>query len=308
MINGPQYFDLQVNGYDGVDFNSDDASGRDYHRACTRLANDGVEGILATVITDDIDAMVSRLRRIVRARDEDEIVRKVIQGIHIEGPFINERTGYVGAHPANSVRPADTEVMLQLLEAAEGLTRIVTLAPERDGGLKVTQRLSQEGVIVSAGHCEAPLDVLRAAVDSGLSMFTHVGNGCPKEIDRHDNVIQRVLSFADHLWCCFIADGVHIPFYALGNYLQVAGVDRSIVVTDAISAAGLGPGQYTIGGQQVDVDEYGVTSIAGDKSHLAGSVATMTTSADNLRNHLHLDEDSICMLTSLNPQKALSLT
>jgi len=307
VTESPCFFDLQVNGYGGVDFNADDVTDADYHRVCERLAAEGVEGVLATVITDQLDTMASRLRRIVRARDENQVVRNVICGIHIEGPFINESAGYVGAHPVDAVRPADVDSMLQLLEAADGLTRIVTLAPERDDGLKVTQRLSQEGVVVSAGHCDASLEQLRAAVEVGLSMFTHVGNGCPKNLDRHDNIVQCALSMSEHLWCCFIADGVHIPFYTLANYLKAAGIGRSIVVTDAISAAGLGPGQYSVGGQTVDVDENGVTTIAGDKSHLAGSSVTMQKTAENLRQNLGLDETSIRLLTSENPRKALSL-
>ena len=306
-MSGHEYFDLQVNGYGGVDFNADDLSDADYHRVCTHLAEVGAGGILTTVITGQIETMASRLRRIVRARSEDEVVRRVILGIHIEGPFINENAGYVGAHPVNAVRPADVDSMLELLEAADGLTRIVTLAPERDDGLKVTRRLSKEGVVVSAGHCDPSLDQLRAAVDAGLSMFTHVGNGCPKNLDRHDNVVQRVLGMAEHVWCCFIADGVHIPFYALTNYLKVAGIGRSIIVTDAISAAGLGPGQYSVGGQTVDVDEHGVTSISGDKSHLAGSAVTMEKSANNLRQYLGLDEHSVRLLTSQNPRKAIAM-
>lgn len=307
MSDCPQYFDLQVNGYDGVDFNSDDVSDKDFHRVCTRLSKEGVEGILATVITDTFDAMVSRIRRIARAFNEDETVRKVVRGIHIEGPFINENRGYVGAHPVNAVRPANVDSMLRLLDAAEGLARIVTLAPERDSGLKVIERLSQENIVISAGHCDASLDQLRAAIDVGLTMFTHVGNGCPQTMHRHDNIVQRVLSLSEHLWCCFIADGVHVPFYALRNYIKIAGIDRSIIVTDAISAAGLGPGQYTVGGQVVDVDELGATSIGNDKSHLAGSVVTMQKSADNLQYHLGLGDSSMQLLTSSNPRKALLL-
>ena len=115
--------------------------------------------------------------------------------------------------------------------------RLVTLAPERDPGLKVTRWLAGQAILVSAGHCDASTDQLRAAIDAGLSMFTHLGNGCPTTLHRHDNIIQRVLSLRKRLTISFIADGVHVPAAALGNYLRLAGVDRSIVVTDAITAA-----------------------------------------------------------------------
>ena len=75
-------------------------------------------------------------------------------------------------------------------------------------------------------------------------MFTHLGNGCPLLLDRHENVIQRVLSLSDQLWITFIADGAHLPFYVLGNLLHAVGVERALVLTDATAAAGMGPGQY----------------------------------------------------------------
>ena len=206
----PAYIDLQLNGYKGIDFNSDELSAGALHEACELLRADGVAGVLATVITDSLDRMAARLAKIAAIRRDDLLVREVIWGVHIEGPFLNETPGYVGAHPPEHVRPASVEAMQRLLEAADGLTRLVTLAPERDAGMKVTRFLAEQGVIVSAGHCDATLDQLRAAIDAGLSMFTHLGNGCPMLMHRHDNIIQRVLSVADRLWVCFIADGVHV--------------------------------------------------------------------------------------------------
>jgi len=195
--------------------------------------------------------------------------------------------------------------MERLLEATGGLTRIVTLAPERDPGLVVTKRLADLGIVVSAGHCDPSLDQLRAAVDAGLSMFTHLGNGCPNRIARHDNLIQRVLSLHDQLWVSWIADGVHIPYYALGNYLRCAGVERSVVVTDAISAAGLGPGKFSIGGRDVYVDENLATRYADDASHLVGSAATMPMMRQGLTERLGLSAEAAALLTAGNPRRIL---
>ena len=166
----------------------------------------------------------------------------MIWGVHIEGPFINETPGYVGAHPPLAVRPAEVEGMKRLLEAAGGLTRLVTLAPERDPGLKVVRYLAEQGILVAAGHSDASVDQLLAAVDAGLSLFTHLGNGCPHLLPRHDNIIERALSLRDRLIPTFIGDGVHIPLMVLGNYLRLVGIDRAVVVTDAISPARLKPG------------------------------------------------------------------
>ena len=297
--------DLQVNGAYGIDFNGDDLTAEALHEVCAQLESDGVDGILATVITDSIESMSARLTRLATLREADPLAQKIIWGVHIEGPFINEQPGYVGAHPAAEVCPAKVDAMQKLLDAAGGLTRLVTLAPERDAGLAVTKLLADQGICVAGGHCNPTLDQLDAAIDAGLSAFTHLGNGCPKEQDRHDNIIQRVLSRSDRLWVCFIADGVHVPWSALGNYLKVTGMERAIVVTDAISAAGLGPGEFKLGNQVVHVDEAGATWSA-DRSHLMGSAGTMPLTRDHLRTNLGLSESDVTTLTSTNPQRLLA--
>ncbi len=302
----PDYFDLQVNGYGGVDFNADDLTDQFLRDACQKLRDDGVQCILATIITDEIGRMSRRLRTLIKLREADALIASVIAGIHIEGPFINESSGYVGTHPPDAVCPADLDMAKQLIDAAGGLTRMFTLAPERDPGFIITRWLAEQGVAVSAGHCDPSLDVLDAAIDAGLSLFTHLGNGCPLQLHRHDNIVQRVLSRADRLQICFIGDGIHVSYEALGNYLKCAGAERCIIVSDAISAAGLGPGAYQLAGQHVMVDEQGATWSA-DQSHLMGSATPLPRMARRLRNALGLDEQTLHRLTCINPRKAIGL-
>jgi N-acetylglucosamine-6-phosphate deacetylase len=295
------YVDLQVNGYADVDFNADELSAERVATVCQRLRKDGVAGILATVITADLDVMCRRLANICRVREVDPTIAATIWGIHIEGPFLNEQPGYIGAHPAESAKPADIDSMKRLLDSAGGITKIVTLAPERDAESRATRFLTGQGVRVSAGHCNPSLDELRAAIDAGLSLFTHLGNGCPGTLPRHDNIIQRALSLSEHLMFSFIADGVHVPFVALGNYLKCCGLDRAFIVTDAICGAGLGPGEYSIGDQRVVIDQ-NLATWAADRSHLVGSAGTMPHAAENLRRYLGLDESAIQRLLVENPR------
>ena len=298
------YFDLQVNGYAGVDFNGDSLDADEVERVCLRLEAQEVEGILATVITDSLPVMEARLRRLADVVHTNASVRRVIRGIHIEGPFINPEPGYRGAHPVDAIRPADLPAMERLLKSAGGLTRLVTLAPECDPGLQVTRELAESGIVVSAGHTNASRDELQAAIDAGLTMFTHVGNGCPATMPRHDNIIQRALSMSDQLWLCFIADGAHIPFFALRNYLDVTGVDRAIVVTDAIGAADLGPGTYRFGRWVLEIGE-DLVPRAPDRSHLVGSAITMPKSFHNLTQYLDVSLADAEKLMKRNPQIAL---
>ncbi len=300
-----KYFDLQVNGYAGVDFNSNTLTTEEAKRACSALEEDGNEGVLATVITDSVKAMKEKIRRIVRAREEDKTVRRMVVGIHIEGPFLNPADGFIGAHPRDHAQAASVGVMEDLLEAADGLAKIVTLAPECDTGLITTRYLSQHGVVVSAGHCNPSMDQLRAAIDAGLTMFTHLGNGCPQDLPRHQNIVERVLSLSESLWVCFIGDGVHVPGFALKNYLRAAGPERCMMVTDAISAAHCGPGGFTLGAQKIQVGADGVAR-SPDGSHFVGSTATMPRVAAVLRD-LGFSDDEIVRLCHDRPRRAIGL-
>ncbi|MCS7049315.1 MAG: N-acetylglucosamine-6-phosphate deacetylase [Verrucomicrobiae bacterium] len=302
----PPFFDLQVNGYGGVDFNQDDLTAEQFHHACERLLADGVAGILATIITEEVPRMCHRLRRIVELRAADPLAQRVVAGLHVEGPFLNPEPGYRGAHPVDAIQPASLNVAKRLVEAGQGLVRLVTLAPEQDAGGVVTRWLAGQDIVVSAGHTNASREQLQQALDAGLTMFTHLGNGCPMQLPRHDNIIQRVLSLADRFWICFIADGIHVPFFALGNYLKVTGLARVVITTDAMAAAGLGPGRYTVGRWDVRVGE-DMAARSPDGSHLIGSAITMQRSFSNLQTQLGLTEAEAQLLVSDNPRRALRL-
>lgn len=300
------HFDLQVNGYFGVDFNADHLDIAAVHSACKQLRTDGVDRILATVITDDLQRMALRLKNLVEIRDTDQEIAKMIVGIHIEGPFISSEQGYVGAHPVEHVLTPCVDTLKRILDSADGLTKMVTLAPECDTDQALTKFLTKHEIVVSAGHTNASLDELSASIDAGLSAFTHLGNGCPRKLDRHDNIIQRVLSMSDRLTIGLIADGVHVPYPALRNYLSIAGLEKSYIVTDAISAAGKGSGTFQLGNRQVIVDET-LATWSEDQKHLVGSAITMPRVVDNLKSNLGLSEQQIQQLTCTNPSRLMGV-
>ena len=298
------HVDLQVNGYAGVDFNADDVTEVQLTEVCQRLAADGVEQILATVITAPLEAMSARLANLARHIERVPEVGRMITGLHVEGPFINPQAGFVGAHPQSSVQPAQWDAAQRLLDAGGGHVRLFTLAPEMDEGARVTEALARQGVAVAAGHSDASRDQLRRSIDAGLSLFTHLGNGCPAMLPRHDNIIQRVLSLGDQLMVSFIADSHHVPFPMLGNYLRCVPEQNVVIVTDAISAAGLGPGRYQLAGQVVEVDAAGAAWSA-DRSHFAGSAATMPKMARLLSEQMGLDAALVRRWTRDNPKRLL---
>jgi len=297
------YFDLQVNGYGGVDFNSDGLSGEDLEKALAALRRDGVELVLPTIITDTMEAICARVGRVVELREQSAVAREMIAGVHVEGPFINENDGYRGAHPKDAVRAADVEDVKTILEAGSGLVKLVTLAPERDSGFKTIDFLARSGVRISAGHSDASLDQLKGAIDHGLSMFTHVGNACPMQMHRHDNIIQRALAHCDRLYLTFIADGTHVPLFVLKNYLNMADPDRCIVVSDAIAPAGLGPGRYRFARWDLLIED-DLVARSPDRSHFVGSAITMRQSEANLKK-IGLSDQACAKLTRSNPRAAI---
>jgi len=298
--------DLQVNGYAGTDFNRDGLTAEALHHACRALREDGCDTILATFITDDISALERRMSRLVELRERDELAQSVIAGIHIEGPFISPEKGYVGAHPPQHVKAANLEDTKRLLHAAGGLTKIITLAPEHDADFRVTEFLTSQRITVSAGHCNPSIETLSAATEHGLKMFTRVGNGCPMLMHRHDNIIHRALSLRDRLWLCFIPDGVHIDFLALRNYLRVAGLEKTIFVTDAISAARLGPGKFTLAGWDIVIGE-DLVARSPDGSHFVGSTVTIPRILKHGAEDLGLSPADLTLLLETNPRAALGL-
>ncbi len=299
------YFDCQVNGHLGVDFNSDETTLEQVEKVCHQTAAWGMTGFLPTLITDQVDSMANRLSKLVEIRSKSAAMAAMIPGFHIEGPFISSVKGFVGAHPVQHARQASMDDAKRLIDAGQGLVKLLTLAPECDPDGNVTRWLVKQSIRVAAGHTDASLDQLRSAIDSGLTGFTHLGNGCPLEMHRHDNIIQRVLHFRDTLWVSLIADGAHLPSWVLKNFIDILGFQRTLVVTDAISAAGLGPGRYKLGAREVLIGEDGVPR-SEDNTHFIGSGATMPV-CDMQLQRIGLSDVERHALLSANPRSFLGL-
>lgn len=300
------YIDLQVNGYAGVDFNSDTLTTDEVVEVCRRLKADGTDSILATVITARMDLMLLRISRLVELIESSAEIADCIRGIHVEGPFLNPADGFIGAHPASDAKPADIGSTDQLLDAGNGNIKMVTLAPEMDADARVTNYLTGRGIVVAAGHSDASLIDLNRAIDHGLKLFTHLGNGCPGLLHRHDNIVQRVLAVSERLKISFIADGHHVPAFALRNYFGMVPHENIIIVTDAISAAGLGPGRYELSGQVVEVDEDGA-AWAACRTHYAGCASTFQQMIEVLKESVGVSDAQIRQWMIENPLRLLAV-
>lgn len=282
------YVDLQVNGYAGIDFNCPDTSLPQLCQAAAKMQADGVGQALPTVITADVDAMCRCIANLVTAIREDEVAAQVYVGIHIEGPFLSPKPGFIGAHPVQHALAQDVSTLERLCATGGEWTKVVTLAPEVDPQGEMTKYCRQRGIRVAAGHSDASLQELETGIDSGLELFTHLGNGCPKSMDRHDNIIYRALRFRERLRYTLIADGFHVPELLFRHFIDWIGLERIMVVSDAICAAGLGPGTYQLGGREVAV---GPDKAARDPSgeHFVGSACTLRDAEVWLAEQLQLE-------------------
>lgn len=269
----PGLVDLQVNGYAGFDVNGD--GGPEPIVELTRaLWRHGVTAFCPTVISAPENAILDRLRAIAAARNADPLVAASIAGVHVEGPYISPEDGARGAHDPAHLRDPNLGEFERWQRASGGLVRIVTLAPERPGAAGYISAVSATGVAVSIGHTMAGSREIAAAVGAGARLSTHLGNGVPARIPRHDNALWPQLAAAE-LTASFVGDGAHLPADAFTAMVRAKGVDRSVLITDSAALAGCPPGRYhTPVGGDVVVEPSGRLVVAGT-GYLAGSGAAL---------------------------------
>lgn len=279
LVSGPALFDPQVNGFAGVDFQSADLTADAVEHAARALAAAGCSHFLPTVVTAPVDRMEAQLAALAAAARSGR-VRDAAPGFHVEGPFLSPVEGFRGAHDPASLRDPDPAVYERLQRAAGGRIVMLTVAPELPGAAALIRRAAADGVTVCAGHSDAGAADLQEAVRAGLQLWTHLGNGCPALLHRHDNVINRALA-CPALAASVIPDGIHLPPDALGRLAAGLGTSRLIATTDAMAAAGAPPGTYTLGGKRLQVGADRVVRAPGG-TYFAGSALTPLEGLYNL--------------------------
>jgi N-acetylglucosamine-6-phosphate deacetylase len=268
----PPLVDLQINGYAGVDFQRDDVTVEELLRASRALRRDDCAHFLLTLITDEWPRLLTRLQHFRDLRTNSPELQTAIIGWHIEGPFLSEKPGFHGAHRPELMRDPTPQHIHDLRSITGDDRVLLTLAPERRGALESIACATENGIRVSLGHTDASAETLRQAVSAGATGFTHLANGCPRELDRHDNILWRVCETTG-LTASFIPDGHHVspaPFRLLHTLLR----DRAIYyTTDAMAAAGAGPGRYRLGPVEVEVGADQIVRQPG-QTNFAGSALT----------------------------------
>lgn len=290
----PGFVDMHVHGGGGAAF--DDGDQEAAHRVVAAHRAHGTTTMLASVVTGPLDAMATAVASLA-----DLVQDGLVAGVHLEGPFLSRARS--GAHDPGLLRTPDAADVDRLLAAGRGAVRMVTLAPELDGGLDAVRRVVGSGAIAAVGHTDADYDVTVAAVDAGASVATHLFNAMPSLHHRKPGPVAALLG-DPRVTVEVINDGVHLHDAVVTLTLNGCGPHRAAFVTDAMAAAGAGDGQYRLAGRRVTV-RGGVARLA-DGFSIAGS--TLTTDVA-LRRAVHLGVDMVDAVTvaSTTPARLLGL-
>jgi N-acetylglucosamine-6-phosphate deacetylase len=299
-INVPGLFDVQVNGFGGIDFNGPDLTSDSLSEALDRIRTTGVTRCLPTLITSSYDHFARNARIVARHSDS------AIAGIHMEGPYLSPEEGPRGAHPREHVRPASVDDFNRRQDAADGRIVLVTLAPEVPGALPLVEYLAASGVRVAIGHSAASPEQIGDAIAAGATLATHLGNGCAQLLPRHPNIIWELLA-ADSLCASLIADGHHLPPATVKAMVRAKGPGRTMLVTDAVAAAGCRPGRFSIGGVEAVLADDGRVSLPGTP-YLAGSSLTLDQAIANTSRFTGLPLEEIVPMASSIPAAYLGMS
>lgn len=270
----PGFVDTHGHGGGGASYATTDPdearAARHFHR------EHGTTTAIASLVTADLDTLAAQIATLRPLVADGELA-----GIHLEGPFLAEERK--GAHDPALLRDPDPAVLAELLGAADGSVVMVTLAPERSGGLAAIEALARAGVVPAIGHTDADDATAAAALAAGVSVVTHLFNAMRPIHHREPGPVPRLLT-DDRCMVELIADGFHLHPRVIEMAVAAAGVGRVALVTDAMAAAGMPDGDYLLGELRVAVRD-GRARLVGEDGGLgsiAGSTLTMAAAFERI--------------------------
>jgi N-acetylglucosamine-6-phosphate deacetylase len=243
----------------------------------------GVTRFFATIITGSEERITGAIRNLVAAKNKFDAAHmpegEALAGLHIEGPHLSPDDGPRGAHPLEHIRPPSIDEFNRWQQVADGAIRLVTVSPEWLGTPAYVSAVVRQGVVVSVGHTKANGDQIKAAVDAGATMSTHLGNAAHATLHKTQNYIWDQLA-NERLTASFVVDGIHIPRVFVHAAMRAKGLERSVLVTDAVMPAMCEPGFYKLGQVEVELRANGSVVLRGG-DRLAGSAVRMNQAVGN---------------------------
>jgi N-acetylglucosamine-6-phosphate deacetylase len=298
----PGLVDIHIHGAAGHDVMEGDA---DSLAAIERLlARHGVTSYCPTTVTAPLNETLAALEKLARAVESAKTIthadRAQPLGIHLEGPFLSHARP--GVHPPVSLQPASERVFAPMWEAAVGQVAILTIAPELGGALALIAEAAQRGVCVSIGHTNADSDEAKAGIKAGARHVTHAFNAMRRMEHRDPGVLGVVLT-DDSITADIIVDGLHVEPEVVDLFLRTKGLDRAVLISDALSATGMPDGTYRLGMFEVQVRDGRCES----HGKLAGSVLTLDQAIGNVVRFARLSFQDGLRLATLNPARVLGI-
>ena len=291
----PGFVDMHVHGGGGASYASGIAE-EALTAARTHLEH-GTTTTVASTVTGEIDEVCRQ------ASVLSELVEQgVLAGVHFEGPFIS--INRCGAHQPDLLRDPDPALVRKLVDAARGTAKMVTLAPELEGGIESIRLLRELGVIAAIGHTDANYDKALAGIDAGATVATHLFNAMPAIGHRAPGPIVALLE-DERVTVELVGDGVHLHPAVIDLAMTGAGLNRVALITDAMSAAGFGDGLYPLGPLQVRVED-GVARLV-EGGSIAGSTLTLDVAFRRAVTINGLSLPQASQVLSLNPARQLGL-
>lgn len=299
------FVDLQVNGFLGVNFSSQDLTAADVKRVARALQARGTAGFLATMITSPRDVYQRNLPIIAQVAHDEDFCHTLL-GIHVEGPFISDQPGAVGAHNPKYVSPADFSLLEAMVDWSDGAIRLLTVAAEVPGIDPLMTYARDREITVSVGHSLFDYQALTHMASLGATALTHLGNGLPNQLHRHHNPIWAGAAH-DDFSALLITDGHHLPYAILKTLVRAMGSERLIVVSDASPMAGMPPGHYRVLGNDAILEPSG-RLYNPEKDCLVGSTATMMDCVNHLASLGLLSEDALWRVGFDNPLDLIGIS
>jgi N-acetylglucosamine-6-phosphate deacetylase len=306
VILAPGFVDLQVNGFQGVDFNHFPFSEEAVLRATRALWQQGVTSFLPTVITAMPAVITQAMQRLASACAHHPDVARAVPGFHLEGPFLSSDDGPRGAHPREAICAPDIALFDCWQQAARQHIRLLTLSPEWPQSDALIRHCVGQQVRVAIGHTAASSAQIHAAVAAGATLSTHLGNGAHLQLPRHPNYIWQQLA-EDALTATLIADGDHLPPEVLKVFLRAKG-EQALLVSDVTSFAGQPPGTYdTAIGGRVQLSAAGRLCMADAPQLLAGSARGLLEGVNFLLRQKLTTLAQAIEMASIRPARQLDL-
>lgn len=297
--------DIQINGFGSYDLNANDTTSEDVHHMVEAVQAAGTGYFYPTVVTGSVERMTRSILAIHQASQDRRVGRSIL-GLHLEGPYISADEGPRGAHPKQHIRPPNWDEFLRWQALAEGQIKICTLAPEVEGALSFIEHLVASGVIVAIGHTNANTKQIQDAVSAGASLSTHLGNAAHALIRRHPNYIWDQLA-NDGLFASLIVDGHHLPPNVVKSMIRAKGLNKTILVSDAVHLAGMTPGRYQFTDRQVELTADRCVKLYGT-DYLAGSALELISGIENVIRFCEIELPQAVGLATHRPAELLGLT